>query len=343
MTHIGSRSARGLLYAIAIGAMLAASPATALAANTGTQTTANLNDAKKHYGDGEKKFKAGDYAGALTEFQAADAIKATPQSQRYIGLCEDNLGHYAEAVSYYEKFLTAVPDKLKKEGEEIRTRMGVIKAMPARIHVETTPPGAAIVADGKAMGVTPTDVELAPGKHIVHIELAGYLAIDRDVDLSFGAKQEIKSELQAKAVETVTTTTTTTPPPVDTKPVEPFKPEPPKEKQSKLPAFITGGLAIVAIGIGTGFGIAALSTHSQFIATPTSNLADQGENFALVADMAFGVAITLGVTSAVLFLTNDDEPAAPAKSATAKKKPIKIIPTPFFTHNGGGAGAFLRF
>ncbi len=338
MTYIGSRSVRALLFAVAMGTMLAASPAFA---DAGTQTTANLNEAKKHYGEGEKKFKAADYAGALTEFQAADGIKSTPQSQRYIGLCEDNLGHYAAAVSYYEKFLTAVPDKLKKEGEEIRTRVGVIKAMPARIHVETTPAGAAIVADGKAMGVTPTDVELAPGKHIVHIELAGYLAIDRDVDLTFGAKQEIKSELQAKPVEQTPVATT----PVETtKPVEPLKPEPPKEKQSKLPAFITGGLAIVAIGIGTGFGIAALSTHSQFIATPTSDLADQGENFALVADMAFGVAITLGVTSAVLFLTNDDEPATPpAKTAASKKTPIKIIPTPFFTHNGGGAGAFLRF
>jgi hypothetical protein len=311
-------------------------------ANT-QQAAPNLADAKKHYGEGEKKFKAGDYAGALTEFKAADDIKGTPQSQRYIGLCHDNLGHYGEAVAWYDKFLAAVPDKMKKEGDEVKARVGQIKAMPARIHLETTPPGAAILADGKAMGTTPTDVELTPGKHILHIELAGYLPIDKDVDVSYGAKDEVKSELVAKPVEAkpiATNPVVTTP--VETKPTEPVKEEK-HEPRSKLPAFITGGLAIVAIGVGTGFGIAALSKKSDFDKNPNAADADTGENFALVADMAFGVAITLGVTSAVLFLTKDDDAAPAAKTASAKKKPIKIIPTPFIVPNGGGAGAFLRF
>ena len=315
------------------------------AAPTQTQPAPSLADAKKHYGEGEKKFKAGDYAGALPEFKAADDIKSTPNSQRYIGLCHDNLGHYADAVTWYEKFLTAVPDKMKKEGDEVKTRVGQIKAMPARIHLETTPPGAAILADGKAMGTTPTDVELTPGKHILHIELAGYLPIDKDVDVTYGAKEEVKSDLVAKPVEPkpIATNPVVTPPVEQPKPTEPVKEEK-HEPRSKLPAFMTGGLAIVAIGVGTGFGIAALAKKSDFDKNPTADTADTGENFALVADMAFGVAITLGVTSAVLFLTKDDD-AAPAKSASnvTKKKPIKIIPTPFIVPNGGGAGAFLRF
>ncbi len=334
------------LCTVALGAALAVAP-TAFAAGTnagtGTQQTApGANDAKKHYGEGEKKFKAGDYAGALTEFQAAEAIKPAPQAERYIGLCHDNLGHYGDAVSFYEKFLAAVPDKMKKEGDEIKARVEVIKKMPARIHVESTPAGASILADGKAMGVTPTDVDLAPGKHIIHLELAGFLSVDRDVEVTYGSKQDMKSELSAKAAEaTPIAVKTTTMAPDTTKPVEPVKDEK-KEPRSKLPAFITGGLAIVAIGVGTGFGIAALSKKSDFDKNPTADTADTGENFALVADMAFGVAITLGVTSAVLFLTNDDD-AAPAKTASAKKKPLRIIPTPFIVPNGGGAGAFLRF
>lgn len=348
------------LFALVLGASALspslASSAFAAGANTGantTQTTPNLNDAKKHYGEGEKKFKAADYSGALAEFQEADSIKSTPQSQRYIGLCQDNLGHYGEAVTYYEKFLTAVPDKMKKEGDELKARIAQIKAMPARIHVETTPPGATIVADGKAMGTSPTDIELSQGKHIVHIELAGYLPIDKDVDVSYGAKTDLRSELVAKPTEPVVVATNPTP----TEPVKPVEPpkEEKKEPRSKVPAFITGGLAIVAIGVGTGFGIAALAKKSDFDKSPTADTADTGENFALVADMAFGVAITLGVTSAVLFLTNDDD-AAPAKTALtnsgaaphkrvviSKKQSITIVPTPFIVPNGGGAGAFVRF
>src|SRR6476660_8557378 len=68
-------------------------------------------DPKKAYTDGEKKFKAGDYAGALVDFQAADSIKQTPHAARYIGLCQDNLGHYQDAVAAYERFLANVPPK----------------------------------------------------------------------------------------------------------------------------------------------------------------------------------------------------------------------------------------
>ncbi len=334
------QTGRGWLFAVALGAGVAMSSVpNAYAAGAQTQQRASLAEAKKHYGEGEKKFKAGDYAGALADFQAADAIKSTPQSQRYIGLCQDNLGHYADAVAAYDKFLAAVPAKMKKEGEELTARVAAIKAMPARIHVETTPPGASILADGKPMGTTPTDVELAPGKHIVHIELAGYLPIDKDVDVTYGAKEEMKSDLVAKPVEKPQQVAVAPTGPVEQpKAIEPVPEK--KEAHSKIPAFITGGLAIVAVGIGTGFGIAALDKKSQYDKTPTSDLADTGENFALVADMAFGVAITLGVTSAVLFLTKDDD-SAPAKTASAHK--VKIIPTPFITPNGGGAGAFVRF
>lgn len=360
MTHGFLPRARGLLLATMVGAgalSVTFSSGSAFAVGTQAQaTTPNVNDAKKHYGEGEKKFKAGDYAGALAEFQAAEAIKPAPQAERFIGICQDNLGHFADAVSFYEKFLAAVPDKMKKEGDEIKARVAQIKAMPGRIHIETTPPGAAILADGKSMGTTPSDVELTPGKHILHLELAGYLPIDKDLDVSYGAKTDMKTELTAKPVEPPVVATTTTPPVDTTKPVEQPKPEEKKEPRSKLPAFITGGLAIVAVGVGTGFGIAALMKKSDFDKTPTSDIADTGENFALVADMAFGVAITLGVTSAVLFFTNDDDAAAtaPAKTSNgasnaapqrrvAKKHPVRIIPTPFILPGGGGAGALVRF
>lgn len=301
-------------------------------------------DPKALYADGEKKYKAGDFAGALTSFQAVDGIKSTPQSQRYIGLCEDNLGHFPEAVAAYEKFLAAPPAKMAKEADELKKRVDTIKAMPGKVHVESTPAGATIVADGKPMGTTPSAVELPPGKHTLHLELNGYLSIDKEVDVTFASKQELKSELSPKPAEAAPVAVT--PPPED-KPTEPPKPaEPPKEPRSKVPAFITGGLAVAAAGVGTVFGILALGKQSDFKTSPSADTADTGENFALVADMSFGVAITLGITSAVLFLTNDDEPAKAASAQAPKKasSPFKgFTAAPFMTPHGGGAGAVFRF
>jgi hypothetical protein len=116
-----------------------------------------------------------------------------------------------------------------------------------------------------------------------------------------------------------------------------------------VPAFITGGLAVAAAGVGTAFGIMALGDKDDFDKAPTAEKADDGENHALIADMAFGVAITMGVTSAVLFLTRDEPAAVKAASTTIrpKAKPVastpRFTPAPVVTRHGGGPGALIRF
>jgi len=116
---------------------------------------------------------------------------------------------------------------------------------------------------------------------------------------------------------------------------------------SLVPAYITGGLAVAAVGVGTVFGVMALNDKSNFDAHPTNSTADDGETHALICDMAFGVALTLGVTSLVLFLSNDEAPAAAPSPATPSEAPktaaFSITATPIVTPHGGGAGALVRF
>jgi hypothetical protein len=57
--------------------------------------------------------------------------------------------------------------------------------------------------------------------------------------------------------------------------------------------------------------------------------------------MAFGVAITLGVTGIVL-LTSPDEPAASAPTAKVEKKPSLQF-APWATPKAAGLGANLTF
>src|SRR5690348_11798079 len=47
-------------------------------------------DPKALFASGEKKFKANDFAGALADFEASQAAKADPATQRYIALSHDN-------------------------------------------------------------------------------------------------------------------------------------------------------------------------------------------------------------------------------------------------------------
>jgi hypothetical protein len=119
-----------------------------------------------------------------------------------------------------------------------------------------------------------------------------------------------------------------------------------------VPAIVTGGLAIAAAGVGTVFGIIALGNKSDFDKNPTTQTADDGDTHALIADMAFGVALTFGVTSAVLFLTKDESVPATSSAHTttttataraAKKTAVTVTPTPIVGPHTGGAGLVLRF
>jgi hypothetical protein len=310
---------------------------------------ADLAAAKKHYGEGDKKYKAGDFAGAEVEFKAANDIKAAPQTERFVGLCEDALGHFSVAVDWYDKFLAHVPDKMSAQGDEIRKREGEIKALPGKVHIDSNPPGASVSIDDKPQASpTPLDVDLAPGSHVVKLTAAGRLPTQKNVDVAFASKQTVSADLDVQ------------PPPAAPPPAPvaaeappappPAPPPPPPEPRSKLPAYITGGLAVVAAGVGTVFGVMTLNDKSDFNKNPTSSTADNGDTHALICDMSFGVALTFGVTSAVLFLTKDEPPPATAASAAARtakadstKSRVTITPTPIVTAHSGGAGVLVTF
>ncbi|MDB4934946.1 MAG: Fe-S oxidoreductase, partial [Labilithrix sp.] len=307
---------------------------------------------------GEKKFKAGDFAGALSDFEAANTAKASPEADRFIGLSQDNLGHFPEAVVAYERFLANVPAKMKEQGDETKKRVEAIKAMPGKVHVETTPAGAQVIVDAAAANPnappathpTPADLDLAAGHHTLRITAEGFAPADKEIDVTFASKQDVRIELVKSEPPPPP------PPPVvaEAPPPAAPPPPPPPEPRSKVPAYVTGAVAIVATGVGIGFGVKALSQSSDFDKNPTTKKADDGENNALVADMMFGIAITFGVTSAVLFLSNDAPATAKAdpkntvraaQAAPVKKAPAKITvtPAPYVTPTGGGASALVRF
>ncbi|MGO8997542.1 MAG: PEGA domain-containing protein [Polyangiaceae bacterium] len=317
-----------------------------------------LAEAKQHYTDGDTKFKAGDFDGALKDFQAADGIKATPQTARYIGACLDSLGRFQEALDAYQRFLSNVPPKMAMMGDQIKLRVAAIQALPGKLHVTSSPSEVGFSLDGKPQPMpTPADVEVPPGHHTLHFTAPGHDPVDKDVDVTFASKQELAVTLPASAA----------PPPPPPAPIAAATPPPPAEPaaaaapaaapapHSNTAAWITGGAAVIAVGIGSVFGVMALNDKSNFNADPTTATADSGENHALIADMSFGVAVTLGVTSLVLFLSKDEAPAAPAATTTSEvtrkrdeakaKKPssFTITPSPIITAHGAGAGALIRF
>jgi hypothetical protein len=127
-------------------------------------------------------------------------------------------------------------------------------------------------------------------------------------------------------------------------PAAPAAPSPPAPASRPrivftIPAIVIGGLAVVSLGAGAVLGGLATSDHSQFLKNPTTETANRGEARALDADMCFGVAATLALTSAVMLLTHPAE-AAP-QTAGAGAKPLSMAP--LLGPHAAGAAAVVRF
>ena len=235
----------------------------------------------EQFAAGKVKFNAGDLAGGLADFQAADAAKPSPEIALYIGLCLDRLGKSTEALPAYERFLANPPASMGPAAKEIGERVAKIKAAAAEAPVaseEPTPAG-----PSAALAVVP-------------------------------------------ATETPAATT----------------------PRSMMPAYITGGVAVAAAGVGAIFGILFLSDKSDFEKAPTTEKADSAEDKALIADIAFGTAITLGVASVLLFTSTDapaakDAPAANPAAPKAASLASRFKAAPLVTKHGGGISAVLQF
>jgi hypothetical protein len=104
-------------------------------------------------------------------------------------------------------------------------------------------------------------------------------------------------------------------------------------------AWWAAGIAVVGAGAATVFGVLALQNQSDYDKSPTFSNATGGNNDAAYADGCILLAAAAGVTSLVLFLTDDPTPGAPATAKTS----LKLSAAPVLSPHGAGAGALLRF
>jgi hypothetical protein len=294
--------------------------------------------ARKAFGDAQKAYGAGDYVAAQAGFQKANDLIPSPQAAYWIAKCIDGQNKTDEAIGAYEALLASAD--VQKIGEEkladAKSRLETLKAtLVGEVSVDTNPMLASVAVDGVAQpGEAPMTLKLTPGKHRITVSAKGYAPKDIELDVKGGDKLKQTVALEHEGPPIVAAAVVAAPPPEQPPPPKPH------EERSMVPAYVTLGIAGVGAIVGTIFGIQALGAKSDFNKTPTTELADKAERDALICDMAFGVAITLGVTGVVL-LTSDDEPAAAAKAAPAKAARLELAP--YVGKKSGGAAAKLHF
>ncbi len=288
---------------------------------------------------GEARYGAGDFAAALADFEAADARPPTAEAARSIGLCQDKLGRYQAAAAAYHRFLAHPPPKLVDEVGVLVARLHEIEQMPGKVLLVASPPGASLTIDGRPeKQKTPYEALLAPGKHIVRASAPEHEALEREVDIAFASTQEVTLTLTAAPAPPQPVVAAPAPAPPPPQIIVPKAPPPPAVTRRTV-AFAAAGVAVVGAGLATTFGVLALHNKSSFQSSPTLTSSDNGNNDAAYADGAIALSVAAGVTSLVLFLTDESSTTA----EPPRTRPAKLSGAPFLTPHGAGAGALVRF
>lgn len=121
--------------AIAVVAALAATPSPARA-----QAEADKEAARREILAGNQRFGAGDYAGALTHFQAAYARVPSPRIFFNLGHAYRGLGRSAEAADAYRRFLAEATDAPEDRRREARMRLDEVTRAAAAAPIDVPPP-----------------------------------------------------------------------------------------------------------------------------------------------------------------------------------------------------------
>lgn len=178
----------------ALAAFLAAAPAALEAAPARGRPaprpaqSREQREADRHFRSGVALFKDGKYAEALAEFERAYEIAPHPLVLYNIASCHRQLSHYADAVTYYRRFLaegkgTASAERLAGA----RAELDAILALVARVTVAISPPdGAALIVDGTALDHPEMPLILPAGEHRLAARVPGHPDAERTVRVASG-------------------------------------------------------------------------------------------------------------------------------------------------------------
>ena len=300
-----TRLVRRFAALLAMAVWLQVSFVSAQAAPTAASgpTAADKARARELYTKGQKLFREGQYLEAQSTFEQAYTAVPNPVVLLSIAECQVRGEQFSQAVATYQRYLEErkeAPDRAQVEAQ-----IEKLQKKPGHLTVESTPAGALVFVDGQDTGkLTPADLELPAGDHMVAVQIEGFQRAEQAVNVIIGSQERVTFALPEVAAPQVQTTTTM---PTRTD-------EGAHAKSNTLPIWIAVGVAGAGVVTGSILVGLALKTRNEFTENHTEANADKGERLALFADVGFGVAAAAGVTALVLYLTRNKGESEPSEA-----------------------------
>jgi hypothetical protein len=301
-------------------------------------TAADQAAATTLFDEARALFNQGNYAEALTKFEAAQRIDPTAGKLLNIARCHDKLGHTASAWGALDEAKAMA----RKNGDEERRAFaekwqGELASKLSRLRIEIAPEvkNVVVLIDGKPLppGAVGSALPVDPGEHEVRAEEGG--------TITWSTKVRIDA--------TPDTTTVRVPAPVaGPKPLPPPPPPPPPFWSGQRVAGVAvGGVGIAGIVVGTVFGVQAAATfersnpHCKDLDPDPCDaegvrLRDRSNREAWTSNISIGVGAVAVAGGLVLFLTAPRGKSEPTQSA-------RLAVVPQAGRTGGGLSVLGSF
>ncbi len=269
--------------------------------------------------------KTGDDAGALNKFEQAYELAKTTRALAQMALAEQALKRWVLAEGHLTEVLADTQSAyVQKHRSALVQALRYVQQQLGWVRVKVTPPGATIRINGRELTGTPQGYRVAAGQVNVTASAPGYVSAERETTVGPGRTADARIEL---AKEKTGTKRREGPPPTDSAPVRPTAPSrSPDHTQDNSTAsgrsthltwaWVSAGLGVVGLGVGTGFALRTLSLRdTRDDACPVSGCPDDATlSTAREADDSMRTAATFstvgfiagaiaGVTAITLFAT----------------------------------------
>ena len=311
-------SLRTLSFSLLLaGGLLASAPAAA-------QDASNKAAAEALFRDGRALYDQGKYPEACAKFAESQKLDPAPGTLLNLGGCYEKNGQTASAWATFKEAMAASHVKGRTDWEDLaRTRAAALEPTLSRltIAVGSKADGLAVTRDGKDVGSAEwgTAIPVDPGSHVVDAQAPHRKPFHQSIDVPSGGANVTVTVGELDAADEGGGGT---PGP---------EPTPSSGSSQRTIGLVVGGLGVIGIGIGTVFGLSAMSKENEATQHDcnASNQCNQNgvqlgkdaQSAATAATIAFavgGVAIAGGV---LLYFTAPKGSSAPTVGLRASAMP----------------------
>ncbi len=239
-----------------------------------------------------------DYASACPSLQESYALEPRAGTKFALAECEAKWGHIATALAQYSDYLGIVDTMPAEQRQRHAVRVAVaqkqIDTLRARVPMVTlrlaanAPAGTVVIRDGVVLSRVSLGMEtpVDPGKHVILTQVPRGGKHEMTFDIAPGEHKQLELELESIHPEPIGNSAAVSPPEREAKPN--------KTGSSHTWTYVTGGIGVAGIAVGTVTGIMALQKKRVVDDNCVSSSCNANGLDAANAGRTFGIASTIG-------------------------------------------------